>query len=667
MRRTTDPGFARPARYFEENALPMLQMFRNFFKSKLGVGVTLGFLALIAFAFASSDVANTSLFGGVSGGDRVAVVGSRRIDAADLEMSARNGLDQTRQTDPTMTMQAFVAQGGLDNVLDQLLRRTALAEFGHRFGMRASDRLIDKQLLDIPQFRGPDGNFDQNAFRAAISQRGLTEAAVREDIATGLLARQLITPIGFAPVMPASVGQRYATLLRERRQGTIGLLPSAAFAPQGNPTPAQLQAFYAANANAYIRPERRVIRFAQFGEEALGTLPAPTDEQIAARFARDRAQYAPIERRRLTQLVVPTQDAAKAIVAEVQGGKSLDAAAREKGLATAAIGPVSQTELAGTASAAVAQAAFATAQGALSQPARGGLGWYVLRVEVIDKQPGRTLAQARDEIAAALAAEQRTAALADLTARLEEEFDQGGSLADAASELNLQVTTTAPATADGRIYGKPGETLPPVLGRVLSTAFDMEEGEPQLAEVVAGTTYVIFDVSQITPSATAPLADIRAQVAADWKRDEGGKGAKAAADRIMAQLAKGTSFAAALAAENRALPAPQTANFNREELGRLGNVPPTLALFFSMAARTAKKLEAPQDQGWYVVQLDTIEPGTVAPNDPIVIDTLRQLGSVVGEEYAEQFVKAAQREVGVERNEAAITAVRTQLTGQQAN
>ena len=33
----------------------MLQMFRNFFKSKWGVAFTLGFLALMAVAFVSAD------------------------------------------------------------------------------------------------------------------------------------------------------------------------------------------------------------------------------------------------------------------------------------------------------------------------------------------------------------------------------------------------------------------------------------------------------------------------------------------------------------------------------------------------------------------------------------------------------------------------------------
>src|SRR5688572_9114405 len=99
----------------------MIQLFRNFFKSKLGVGLTLAFLGLIALAFASSDVANTSVFRGVSGGDRVAVVGGERIDGAELRMNLANALDQAQQANPTLTMQAFIAQGGLDRVLDQLV------------------------------------------------------------------------------------------------------------------------------------------------------------------------------------------------------------------------------------------------------------------------------------------------------------------------------------------------------------------------------------------------------------------------------------------------------------------------------------------------------------------------------------------------------------------
>src|SRR5690606_4940747 len=101
------------------------------------------------------------------------------------------------------------------------------------------------------------------------------------DLATGLLARQLLTPLTFSPVVPRSLVQQYASLLREQREGSVASLPSTAFAPQGNPTDAQLQAFYQQERERYIRPERRVIRFASFGDDAVGQIPAPTAAQIA--------------------------------------------------------------------------------------------------------------------------------------------------------------------------------------------------------------------------------------------------------------------------------------------------------------------------------------------------------------------------------------------------
>jgi peptidyl-prolyl cis-trans isomerase D len=201
---------------------------------------------------------------------------------------------------------------------------------------------------------------------------------------------------------------------------------------------------------------------------------------------------------------------------------------------------------------------------------------------------------------------------------------------------------------------------------VLDVAFDMEEEEPQLASLGSDQAYVIFDVADITPSATAPLAEIRDEVIALWRRDQGAKAAKAAADRIEARVKQGSTLAAAVAAERRSLAAPETIDLTREQLARQGQVPPSLALFFSMAAGTVKKLEAADDAGWYVVQLAEIEAGQIQANDPLVFATLQQLGRVSGEEYLQQFVGAVQREVGVERNETAIKAVTAQLSGVQA-
>ena len=645
----------------------MLQLFRNIMKSKIGVGVVLGFLVVIAIAFGIGDVASNRTFGGVAGGDRVAVVGDRRISTSEASLAATNAFQQAREKDPTLTMPAFIAQGGLSQVLEQLVSRDALSEFGRRNGLAAGKRLVDSELTQIPAFQGPDGRFDPRAFAAVLGQRQMTEAAVRDDFATQLMARELLAPVAIGSVVPASFAMRYAAVLREHRKGSLAVLPSALFAPAAGPSDAQLQAYYQTHRALFVKPERRVIRYAAFGDAALGPLPVPSDAQIAQRYQRDKAKYAAAEKRSFTQLVLPTEAAAGAIVAEVKGGKSLAAAAQEKGLRAVEIAGKTQGEMATQSSAAVASAGFAAAQGALVGPVRGGLGWFVLHVDKIDRQPARSMDQARGEIVAALTKEQRTAALADLTAKIEQEFDDGKSLAQVATEHKLTLAQTAPATADGKLYGQPAQSVPPVLGRVLATAFQMDEGKPQLAETVPTQQYVIFDVAEITPSAVAPLTEVRNDAATLWRRDEGAKAAKTSAEAVLARMAKGGSLADSVRAVKPNAPPVQALDLGREELARQGRVPPQLALFFSMAAGTTKMLEAPLQGGWYVLKLDGVQAGQVAANDPQVQAVQQQLAGVVSEEYVESFIKAAQADVGVSRNQAAINALQAQLSGRAAS
>ncbi|MGI8943941.1 MAG: SurA N-terminal domain-containing protein, partial [Qipengyuania sp.] len=191
-----------------------MNFFRKFFKSKFGLAITLAFLGLIAFAFASSDVANTGTFGGVAGGERVAVVGDAKIGTAELSRAATNALDRLRQQNPTLSMQAFVAQGGLDTVIDQLIDRYAIISYSQEHGLRIGNNLLNSEMRQIPAFRGPDGNFSAETYRQAIAAQGLTDAMVREDIRAGLLVEQMLTPAGFGTVVPAKIAKRYAALFK---------------------------------------------------------------------------------------------------------------------------------------------------------------------------------------------------------------------------------------------------------------------------------------------------------------------------------------------------------------------------------------------------------------------------------------------------------------------
>lgn len=623
----------------------MLQFFRSLIKSKVGAIVAILFLAVIAFAFVAGDISGNK---GLSGADSgtVAKVGGEDITSAELNKEVNDALQRVRQQDPTLSMSGFIARGGLRILLGDMIDLNALFAFGKEHGVVAGDRLIDSELQRV----------------GAVQPQGIA----RESVATRLVARQLLAPAEYGAVMPREMAWRYSQLLQERRAGSVAVLPSLAFAPQQAPSNAELQTYYRTHTDTFIRPERRVIRYATFGPGTVGDVPAPTDAEIAKRYEADKAQYAALERRAVTQLVVPTEAAAKTIVTEVGGGKTLEAAASEKGLSAAKLAPLGKQDLAAQTSPAVADAVFAAPQGRLVT-ARSPLGWYVVRVEAIDQRPARTLDQVRGEIASALLVDKRRAALSNFVAKVEDQFQGGANLPEVAKGLNLQVQSTPPITADGAVYTRPGEGIAPALRPLLKTAFSMQEGEPQVAEAEPGVTFVIYDVTAIAPSAPAPFREIVDDVKVAYGLDRGAVAAKAAAQRIQAAVRKGETLDAALAKLGKKLPPVERVGMSRPELAQIQQagrqVPPPVRLLFAMAQGTVKVQEAPQKRGWFVVVLDRIEPGKLDRNNPALAGAQRQLGKIAGGEYSEALRKAITKTVTVKRNDAAIQALRDQLSG----
>lgn len=649
----------------------MLSFFRNFLKSKIGAGVALAVLVLITLAFAGGDINGLRDSTGLGSSTAVATVGHDNVEASELTTAANSQLEQIKQQNPTATMKMLVAEGGLDRILDELISRTAIAVFGKQTGVIASKRLVDSEIARIPAFQGVDGKFSQETFRQALAQKGIPEQALRDDFSQGLIAQEVMIPAQFAATMPASLATRYAALLQESRKGQVVTLPSIAFAPTQAPSQAELQSFYKAHTGMFVRPERRVIRYATFGEDALKNLAAPSDADIAKRYETDKAAlYAAQDNRKITQLIVPTEAAAKAVAAEVAGGKSLELAATEKGLSAAKLEFFSREQLSSQFSPAIAEAVFAAPIGKLAAPQKSALGWHVIRVDQEQKTPVKPLEAVRAEIVTKLTEEKRRTAFTDLLSRIDEQFSNGASLVEVAKAIGATPTTTQPITATGAIYMKPGETAPAQLQPILSTAFSMDQEKPQVAQLTPGTatapsqTYVIYDVTDITPSAPAPFKEIVADVTEAWKLDKGSTDAKAAALKVMAAVRGGKSLNEAVAALGKTLPPAQDVAMSRpmltEAMRQGRQVPPPVSLMFHMAKNTVKVQSAGAGRGWFVVTLKDIVPGKV-DNPMLIQGAQRELSSQLGSAYTDALARAIRKEVGVTKHDAAIKAVRDQL------
>lgn len=644
----------------------MISLFRNFFQSKIGLPIFIGFLVIVALAFAASDISGSATFGGLSGDDKVAAVGGETISANEANGAINNALDRARQQNPTITMPQFIEQGGYEAEIDVLIDRYALGVFARQNGLRAGDNLVNSEILQIPAFRNVTGDFDTDVYQAALRRQGITDAILRKDIADGLLAQQILRPALGASILPKAAAKHYASLVLERRNGQIGLISALAYAPNDPPGDEALSAFYEESQADFILPERRTLRFAAFGADKVTADLEPSDAEIAARFEKDAELYGAQERRAFSSFVVPTEDAAKALTTRIRGGVSLEAAAAEAGFNVSA-GELRDQEQTGTSTSfAIAENVFATDRGDLIEPARSALGWYVARVDEIERTPARTLAEVSDQISQQISSEKLAAALIDLSSRIEELVDTGTSLTDVAQQFELEVTVAPGITADGGVFGTPGQNVSPAVRPLVDTAFQMEEGSPQLAELVPGAQFVVFDVSDITPSAAPPLVEVKEQVAVAWNLAQGGKEARKIADKIQKAIEGGASIEDAMRDEGVDTRQLQTINLSREELlsQSQGRVPSAVVLLFSMAQGSTKVLEDQNGLGWYVINLDEISVGEIDANDPVLEQTREQLSNALANEYAAQLSRAVREEVGVERNDDAIEALRATLSGE---
>lgn len=645
----------------------MIQSFRNFFQSKWGVGFTLGFLGLIAFAFASGDVASTGGFGSFSSGDNVAKIGKKRLTGAEVERSVSTILTRMRQNDPTTSMASFLERNGLEDLLTFLIDRRAALQFGERHGLYVGDRLIDSEIAKIPRIQGPDGKVDPALYRQFLAERGMTDAEFRAEVAEELMSRQLAASTTLGIKVPRKVSMRYAAVVTERREGFIVTLPAAAFAPTTPPSEAEVTEWYNNNKATYALPERRTIRYIVFGDNVIKDVPAPSDAEIAARYNANKAKYAPTDKRRLTQIILPTEAAAKVVFGEVSGGKSLEASAGANGLAVASLGTLTKAEYALQGSSAAADAVFAAPIGKVAGPFKTPLGWAVVRIDANEGTPGKTLEQAKPELLKELGEEKRREAIAEFSARIDENVANGATLTDVAKDMGLEVVETEPLLANGAIYGKDGAKAPEVLAPVLQAAFAMEsEKQPQLAEVDPGKTFMVFDVGAIAPAAPPPLDQIRPQVIADIQQAKGAKAAKAAAEKVQSQVEKGVPVEQAVASLGVPLPPVDRVNKGRMEVQAQGqNASKPEMLLFTMAKGKVRLLAAPRNRGWYVVSVTNVIPGQVKADDPRLPGLEETLAGNMGSEYANQLGGGMRDEVGVTRNQGNIDALKKRLQGVQ--
>ncbi|HEX8447802.1 MAG TPA: SurA N-terminal domain-containing protein, partial [Sphingomonas sp.] len=526
----------------------MLSFFRRMLKSWVVVLV----LVLVAGAVVFSGVGTPNGLGGAGGGadgETLASMDGGKIGTIEADRRVRDEYNRALQQQPGLTMAAFIQGGGVDATLRRLVSAKAVELWARAHGFTASKRLVDGEIASIPAFQGPTGSFDETTFRGLLARERISEQQLRADIAGDLIRRQVLGPIAGGTRATDALVTPYAAMLLDRRDGTIGFVPAAAM-PQGPaPTEAQVRAYYNANIARFTLPERRVLRYATIGAAQIGNVPAPTDAEIAAAYTANAAQYAARETRTLSQVLLPTEAAAKALVAKIRSGTSFAAAAQAAGLSATdtSLGVKSQAEMAELASPAVAVAAFAAAQGAITDAQKSPLGWHVVHVDRIARTPATPLSAARATLVADLMKRKTDAALADKVAKIEDMIADGSTFEQAATTNALPVVTTPALLPSGVAPSAPAFAPSPILQPLLKAAFQAGEDDDPSVETIGPGSYALLDVVDVIAAAPVPLTQVRADVVRAIVTGRAVDQARRVADAIVAKASRGTPLAVAFA------------------------------------------------------------------------------------------------------------------------
>ncbi|MBW0144944.1 peptidylprolyl isomerase [Sphingomicrobium clamense] len=646
----------------------MISAFRNMSNSKVGMAIIIVIGAVIVFSFAMADISNV----GVGGGARtsnLAEAGGEPVTDRQMSDALEQELARQRQQNPEADYPDLDPL--FDPILESLITERALQAFAKDNGFILSKRLIDAEIARLPNVTGADGKFSDAAYRAFLSQARLTDAQIRDEFRLQLLNRLMLVPVAAEVRVPNGIARPYASMLLERREAEVVMVPAAPFAAGIDPTDEQIQGFYRAQAVRYMVPEQRVLRFAAITPDSV-SVAEPSEAEITASLNARASEFSSQDIRVISQVVLPDEATAVMVADAAREGSFADAVAPQGfSAADVSVGPQTREQFEDLTSEGVAAAVFANSvdAGSIVGPVRSSFGWHVVRVDSIRSEGGTSPAEARAQVIADLRAAQRQASLSEKVADFEDLIRDGASFTEAAAETGLTITETPAITASGRDLDNPDYRLPDGYQQALTNGFQMFAGDdPEVAVVGEDEGFVMVAVGDIIEAAPAPLAEIRDRVRQDLIEREALAAARRVATAIQQAMAGGASTSDAVAKaeadEGIDLPAVREIEFRRMDLAQFqGNVPAPVQMMFNLTEGQSRVTGGATNEGIYVVKTVGIERGDATTNPGLVSQTSQGFRQVFGNELTEQFLRAVREDVGVSRNESVIAATRQRITG----
>lgn len=625
----------------------MLRGIQNATRNWLGRLITGLILGLIAVSFAVWGIGD--IFRGF-GQSTVAKIGRTEIGIEQFRQLYTERQQQlTRQLGRALSPDQIRALGLHRQLLGQLIAETALDEEAHNLRLTVSDAELAQRIRNDPNFRGLNGQFDQNRFLALIRQAGFTEQRFVAEQRRQMVRRQIVEVLSAGLQAPATAVQVLHRFQNEERIVQFVLLDGKQAGEIAPPAPDVLSKFFEERKASFRAPEFRKIEYALLTAEEIAKWTQISDADVKKAYDDRHASFATPERRELQQIMFPNAEEAKAAAEKLAAGTTFEdlAAQRKISEKDLNLGLLAKSAIFDKA---VAEAAFALADGKVSEPVQGRFGWSLVRVTRIEPGQERPFAEVAAQLRGDLALERARAEMASLHDKFEDERGAGIPLAEIAKKLNIPTRTIAAVDRAGRApEGEPLAGLPQGV-ELISNAFNAEAGAENDALTVPGGGYLWYEVIDVTPSRERSLDEVKERVTARWRDEEIAARVRAKAVELADKLKTSGGNDTAILGDL----SWQTASGLKRDRSAGGVPTRALGEIFAASKGTAGSSEGDSPTQWVVFRLTDI---TVPPFDgqsPEAKELQDNLRTAYAEELIAQYVGRLQTDLGASINEAAL-------------
>lgn len=607
--------------------------------SKIFVWILLALLIVGLAGFGAVNLTGASRAIGQVGDQEIAIDEYAR----GLQQEIRAIEAQTRQPLPFPDAVAF----GLDRaVLSRLVTAAALDNEAASLGLSVGDEMVAEQIVQIPAFQSINGSFDRDAYRFALQQAGLTEPRfedqLRRETARSILQGAMVQ----SAVMPQAYIDTVIAYAGERRSFDWAVVDASQLdAPVGQPTDAELAAWYEANPEAFTTPAAKRITFAALTPDMILDQVVVDETALRAEYDARAAEYNTPERRLVERLVFSNEEAAAAAQARLANGETdFDALVAERGLDLADVdmGDVAISELG-----AAGSDVFAAAVGAVVGPFPSTLGPALFRINgVLDAQT-IPFEEARADLAAELAPDRARRIIDAQASGIDDMLAGGATLEELANDTEMELRSI-----DWSPEVDAGIAAYPAFRDAAATL--AADDYPSLITLDDGGI-VAMRLEEDLPPRLQDLSEVRDQAIAGWRQAETARLLRARAETVVADFAT-TGDLAALG-----LSVTTETGLTRDRFIP-GTAPGFLEQVFQMEPGDLAVIEGPVELRGptvLIVRMDAILPPD--ETDPGVIALRTRLAesarSGLAQDLFQAYVTQLQGDAGVLLDQAAINAV----------